>query len=113
VREDQPHRQERRGASPGGDKEVQEHDDPGAVGASGLAGCFLEVELVGMEATGVYWKPLYYVLEEDLELWLLNAGHMKRTSLRQQDRRQGRRVDLPALRARPGVRPRALYHPSR
>ncbi len=24
-----------------------------------------EVELVGMEATGVYWKPIYYMLEDD------------------------------------------------
>jgi transposase len=37
-----------------------------------------EVELVGMEATGVYWKPVYYMLEDDdFECWLLNAGHMK------------------------------------
>jgi transposase len=35
------------------------------------------VELVGMEATGVYWKPVYYVLEDDFELWLLNARHLK------------------------------------
>jgi transposase len=32
-----------------------------------------EVELVGMEATGVYWKPIYYMLEDNFELWLLNA----------------------------------------
>jgi transposase len=36
-----------------------------------------EVTLVGMEATGVYWKPVYYVLEDDFELWLLNARHLK------------------------------------
>ena len=34
------------------------------------------VTRVGMEATGVYWKPVYYVLEEELECWLLNARHM-------------------------------------
>jgi transposase len=39
-----------------------------------------EVTLVGMEATGVYWKPIYYMLEEDFELWLLNARHLKGTS---------------------------------
>ena len=39
-----------------------------------------EVRLVGMEATGVYWKPVYYLLEDDFELWLLNARHLKRTS---------------------------------
>ena len=36
-----------------------------------------KVELVGMEATGVYWKPVYYLLEDDFELWLLNARHLK------------------------------------
>jgi transposase len=36
-----------------------------------------EVRLVGMEATGVYWKPIYYMLEDDFELWLLNAHHLK------------------------------------
>jgi transposase len=41
----------------------------------------LEVKLVGMEATGVYWKPIYYMLEDDFELWLLNARHLKGTSL--------------------------------
>jgi transposase len=39
-----------------------------------------EVTLVGMEATGVYWKPIYYMLEDDFELWLLNARHLKGTS---------------------------------
>jgi hypothetical protein len=38
-----------------------------------------EVRLVGMEATGVYWKPIYYMLEDDFELWLLNARHLKGT----------------------------------
>jgi hypothetical protein len=28
-----------------------------------------EVTVVGMEATGVYWKPLYYALEGRLEVW--------------------------------------------
>ncbi|MFJ9121312.1 IS110 family transposase [Streptomyces sp. NPDC102394] len=35
------------------------------------------VTLVGMEATGIYWKPVFYLLEHDLECWLLNARHMK------------------------------------
>src|SRR5215216_3062645 len=43
------------------------------------------VTLVGMEATGVYWKPVFYVqmlrvqepaLEAPLECWLLNAQHL-------------------------------------
>jgi transposase len=45
-----------------------------------------EVELVGMEATGVYWKPVYYMLEdEDFELWLLNARHLKNVPGRKTD----------------------------
>jgi transposase len=43
------------------------------------------VELVGMEATGVYWKPVYYVLEDDFELWLLNARHLKNVPGRKTD----------------------------
>src|SRR5204862_6098460 len=32
---------------------------------------------VAMEATGVYWKPVYYALEDDFELMLVNAQHVK------------------------------------
>src|SRR5947207_1070708 len=31
----------------------------------------------GMEATGVYWKPIYNVLEGQLTLLVVNAEHMK------------------------------------
>src|SRR6059036_2979494 len=34
------------------------------------------VTLVGMESTGCYWKPVYDVLEERFECWLLNAQHL-------------------------------------
>lgn len=44
-----------------------------------------EVELVGMEATGVYWKPIYYILEDDFECWLLNAEHLKHVPGRKTD----------------------------
>ncbi len=44
-----------------------------------------EIELVGMEATGVYWKPVYYLLEDDFELWLLNARHLKNVPGRKTD----------------------------
>jgi len=30
-----------------------------------------------MEATGVYWKPVWTVLEERSECWLLNAQHLR------------------------------------
>jgi transposase len=44
-----------------------------------------EVGLVGMEATGVYCKPIYYLLEDDFELWLLNARHLKSVPGRKTD----------------------------
>jgi len=43
------------------------------------------VSLVGMEATGVYWKPIYYVLEDALECWLLNARHLRNVPGRKTD----------------------------
>jgi transposase len=33
----------------------------------------LGVPHVVMEATPVYWKPVYYLLEDDFELLLVNA----------------------------------------
>ena len=35
------------------------------------------VTLVGMESTGVYWKPAYHLLEDATECWLLNARHLR------------------------------------
>lgn len=32
---------------------------------------------IAMESTGVYWKPLYNILEEDFEIILVNARHIK------------------------------------
>ena len=44
------------------------------------------VETVGMEATGVYWKPVYYALEGLFEeLWLCNAQHVKNVPGRKTD----------------------------
>ncbi|MFJ7911409.1 IS110 family transposase [Kitasatospora sp. NPDC096204] len=43
------------------------------------------VTLVGMEATGVYWKPVFHVLEHEIECWLLNARHMKAVPGRKTD----------------------------
>jgi transposase len=44
-----------------------------------------QVTLVGMESTGVYWKPIYYLLEEVVECWLLNAQHLKKVPGRKTD----------------------------
>lgn len=45
----------------------------------------LGVTKVGMEATGVYWKPVFYVLEDATECWLLNARHMANVPGRKTD----------------------------
>jgi transposase len=43
------------------------------------------VSLCGMEATGAYWKPVYYCLEDALECWLLNARHLRNVPGRKTD----------------------------
>ena len=43
------------------------------------------VTQVAMEGTGVYWKPVYYVLEASFELWLVNAQHVKNVPGRKTD----------------------------
>ncbi|CAM5616291.1 IS110 family transposase ISArsp3 [Streptomyces griseoloalbus] len=43
------------------------------------------ITVVGMEATGSYWKPVFYLLENDIECWLLNARHMKNVPGRKTD----------------------------
>jgi transposase len=40
---------------------------------------------VAMEATGVYWKPVWHILEEDFELVLANAAHIKNVPGRKTD----------------------------
>lgn len=36
-----------------------------------------KVTQVAMESTGVYWKPVFNILEEDFEIILVNARHVK------------------------------------
>jgi transposase len=48
-----------------------------------LAG--LGVTTVAMEATGVYWRPVWHVLEDDFELLLCNAAHVKNVPGRKTD----------------------------
>jgi transposase len=43
------------------------------------------VSKVAMEATGVYWKPVYYALEDAMEVLLVNAAHVKQVPGRKTD----------------------------
>ena len=45
----------------------------------------LGITHVAMESTGVYWKPVYYILEGHLEVWLVNAQHVKAVPGRKTD----------------------------
>ena len=44
-----------------------------------------QVTRVGMESTGVYWRPVYYLLEDRFETWLLNAEHLHNVPGRKTD----------------------------
>lgn len=44
------------------------------------------IMLVGMEATGVYWKPVHWILEGVVaEVWVINARHMRNVPGRKTD----------------------------
>src|SRR5450756_2418038 len=45
----------------------------------------LGVTHVAMESTGVYWKPIYYLLEDDFTVLLVNAAHIKHVPGRKTD----------------------------
>jgi transposase len=44
-----------------------------------------QVTHVAMEATGVYWQPVWHMLEDDFELTLCNARHVKNVPGRKTD----------------------------
>ncbi|MGH9047169.1 MAG: IS110 family transposase [Acidimicrobiales bacterium] len=57
-------------------------------GLAELTGLLMDagVETVAMEATGIYWRPVYYALEGLFdELWLCNAQHVKNVPGRKSD----------------------------
>ncbi|MDT3444504.1 transposase, partial [Pseudofrankia sp. BMG5.37] len=46
----------------------------------------LGVTRVGMESTGVFWKPVFHILEDVIgECWLLNARHLRNVPGRKTD----------------------------
>ncbi len=40
---------------------------------------------VAMESTGVYWRPIYNILQEHVEVWVVNAHHVKHVPGRKTD----------------------------
>lgn len=49
-----------------------------------------KVTHVAMESTGVYWKPVFNVLEEDFEIILVNARHVKNVPGHKTDKKDSR-----------------------
>ena len=45
----------------------------------------LRVSHVAMESTGVYWKPVYNLLEDEFTVMVVNAAHIKRVPGRKTD----------------------------
>src|SRR5438105_434880 len=45
----------------------------------------MAVTIVAMESTGVYWKPVWNILEDRFQLMLVNAHHIKTVPGRKTD----------------------------
>jgi len=49
-----------------------------------------QITHVAMESTGVYWKPIYNILEGDFEILLVNARHIKNVPGRKTDKKDSK-----------------------
>jgi hypothetical protein len=72
-----------RGGPASGDQDVFDHDERAAGTGDWLLG--RGVTVVALEATGVYWKPVYYLLEAVPHVQVLNAAHMHNVPGRKTD----------------------------
>ena len=52
----------------------------------------LSITHVAMESTGVYWKPVYNILEEDFEIVLVNARDLKNIPGQKTDKKDSKRI---------------------
>ena len=52
----------------------------------------LGITHIAMESTGVYWKPVYNILEEDFDIILVNAQHLKNIPGNKTDKKDSRRI---------------------
>ena len=50
----------------------------------------LDITHVAMESTGVYWKPIYNILEDHFEILLVNARHIKNVPGRKTDKKDSK-----------------------
>jgi transposase len=48
------------------------------------------VEFVAMESTGIFWKPVFNILEDDFEVILANAAHIKNVPGLKTDKKDAR-----------------------
>lgn len=49
-----------------------------------------KISHVAMESTGVYWKPVFNILEDDFEILLVNARHIKNVPGHKTDKKDSR-----------------------
>lgn len=52
----------------------------------------LMITHIAMESTGVYWKPVYNILEKDFEIILVNARYLKNIPGNKTDKKDSRRI---------------------
>ena len=51
-----------------------------------------QITHIAMESTGVYWKPVFNILEEDFEIILVNASHLKNIPGDKTDKKDSKRI---------------------
>jgi transposase len=50
----------------------------------------LHITHIAMESTGIYWKPVFNILEQDFEILLVNARHIKNVPGHKTDKKDSR-----------------------
>lgn len=50
----------------------------------------LKITHIAMESTGIYWKPVFNILEDDFEILLVNAAHVKNVPGHKTDKKDSR-----------------------
>lgn len=69
-----------------------------------------EVTAIGMESTGIYWKPIFNIIEDEFDIVLVNPQHIKALHGKKTDIKDCKRIaDL----LRHGLLPRSFIPPRR